>query len=133
MFAWVIPVLTLTALEIVLGINNIIFMALVAGRLPTGQQAMASRLGLALAQIVVLDIIFSLDSVITVIGMAPRRHPGRGCHAAGAASGSERWDGATNRCTVGVAGGRRPAAFGSAAPRGDGKFWPRGARGHRPT
>ena len=51
MFAWVIPLLTLTALEVVLGIDNIIFIALVAGRLPAGQQATARRLGLGLALI----------------------------------------------------------------------------------
>jgi predicted tellurium resistance membrane protein TerC len=51
MFAWVIPLLTLTAMEIVLGIDNIIFIALVAGRLPSGQQAKARRLGLGLALI----------------------------------------------------------------------------------
>jgi predicted tellurium resistance membrane protein TerC len=39
MFGWVIPLLTLTAMEVVLGIDNIIFIALVAGRLPAGQQA----------------------------------------------------------------------------------------------
>ena len=49
MFAWVIPLLTLTAMEVVLGIDNIIFIALVAGRLPAGQQATARRLGLGLA------------------------------------------------------------------------------------
>src|SRR6516164_10266793 len=51
MFGWIIPLLTLTAMEIVLGIDNIIFIALVAGRLPAGQQAMARRLGLGLALI----------------------------------------------------------------------------------
>jgi predicted tellurium resistance membrane protein TerC len=49
MSAWVIPLLTLTAMEVVLGIDNIIFIALVAGRLPAGQQPMARRLGLGLA------------------------------------------------------------------------------------
>jgi predicted tellurium resistance membrane protein TerC len=41
--------LTLTALEIILGIDNLIFISLVSGRLPAGQQARARRLGLALA------------------------------------------------------------------------------------
>jgi predicted tellurium resistance membrane protein TerC len=41
MLAWVIPLLTLTAMEVVPGIDNIIFIALVAGRLPAGQQATA--------------------------------------------------------------------------------------------
>jgi predicted tellurium resistance membrane protein TerC len=49
MFAWIIPLLSLTAMEVVLGIDNIIFIALVAGRLPAGQQPTARRLGLGLA------------------------------------------------------------------------------------
>src|SRR5690242_14073159 len=49
MLGWVIPLLTLTAMEVVLGIDNIIFIALVTGRLPAGQQATARRLGLGLA------------------------------------------------------------------------------------
>ncbi|MCX7930529.1 MAG: TerC family protein [Chlorobi bacterium] len=41
--------LTLTALEIVLGIDNIIFVSIVTGRLPVDQQQQARRLGLSLA------------------------------------------------------------------------------------
>ena len=41
--------LTLTALEIVLGIDNLIFLSIVSGRLPKQQQALARQLGLALA------------------------------------------------------------------------------------
>ena len=36
--------LTLTALEIVLGIDNLIFLSIVSGRLPLHQQALARRL-----------------------------------------------------------------------------------------
>jgi predicted tellurium resistance membrane protein TerC len=61
MFAWVIPLLTLTAMEIVLGIDNIIFIALVAGRLPEGQQGMARRLGLGLALITRLLLLCALS------------------------------------------------------------------------
>jgi predicted tellurium resistance membrane protein TerC len=46
---WIAPLVTLTALEIVLGIDNIIFIAIVAGRLPAEQQGKARTLGLALA------------------------------------------------------------------------------------
>ncbi len=112
--------LTLTVLEIVLGIDNIIFIAIVAGKLPPGRREQARRTGLFLAmfilsgrsiilagggfflifkstreihenlegdspehaarqavsfagviiQILLLDIVFSLDSVITAVGMA---------------------------------------------------------------
>jgi predicted tellurium resistance membrane protein TerC len=64
MFAWVIPVLTLTAMEVVLGIDNIIFIALVAGRLPAGQQATARRLGLGLALISRLLLLCALSWVL---------------------------------------------------------------------
>jgi predicted tellurium resistance membrane protein TerC len=39
----------LTAMEIVLGIDNVVFLAIVAGRLPGSQQLLARRLGLSLA------------------------------------------------------------------------------------
>ena len=45
---WV-SLLTLTALEIVLGIDNLIFLSIVSGRLPKHQQQTARRIGLALA------------------------------------------------------------------------------------
>jgi predicted tellurium resistance membrane protein TerC len=46
--AW-ISLLTLTVMEIVLGIDNLIFLAILAGRLPPERQATARRLGLILA------------------------------------------------------------------------------------
>ncbi len=44
--AW-ISLFTLTALEIVLGIDNIIFITILAGKLPKEERAKATRLGLA--------------------------------------------------------------------------------------
>jgi predicted tellurium resistance membrane protein TerC len=64
MFAWVIPLLTLTAMEVVLGIDNIIFIALVAGRLPAEQQATARRLGLGLALISRLLLLGALSWIL---------------------------------------------------------------------
>ena len=46
--AWV-SLLTLTVMEIVLGIDNLIFLAILSGRLPPDRQATARRLGLILA------------------------------------------------------------------------------------
>jgi predicted tellurium resistance membrane protein TerC len=46
--AWV-SLLTLTVLEIVLGIDNIIFLSIISGRLPDKEQPSARRVGLALA------------------------------------------------------------------------------------
>src|SRR5262249_35228007 len=52
--AWLSPenliaLLTLTSLEIVLGIDNIVFLAIITGKLPSSQQGKARRLGLLLA------------------------------------------------------------------------------------
>ena len=48
--AW-ISLVTLTLLEIVLGIDNIVFIAILAGKLPAEQQKKARQLGLSLALI----------------------------------------------------------------------------------
>ena len=60
---WV-SLLTLTALEIVLGIDNLIFLSIVSGRLPKHQQQTARRIGLALALIGRLVLLFSLTWII---------------------------------------------------------------------
>ena len=52
--------LTLTALEIVLGIDNLVFIALLAGRLPVQQQDRARKAGLALALITRLGLLTSI-------------------------------------------------------------------------
>ena len=51
--------LTLAILEIVLGIDNLVFIALLAGRLPPGQRALA-RLGLALALVTRIGLLWSI-------------------------------------------------------------------------
>lgn len=57
--AWV-ALLTLTALEIVLGIDNIIFISILAGRLRKDEQARARFLGLAVAMLSRLALLLSL-------------------------------------------------------------------------
>lgn len=57
--AW-ISLLTLTGLEIVLGIDNIIFISILAGKLPVEQQAKARQLGLALALVTRLLLLASI-------------------------------------------------------------------------
>jgi predicted tellurium resistance membrane protein TerC len=56
--------LTLTALEIVLGVDNIIFISILAGKLPMSQRARARTIGLALAMITRIALLFSLSWVI---------------------------------------------------------------------
>jgi predicted tellurium resistance membrane protein TerC len=51
---------TLTVLEIVLGIDNIVFIAILAGKLPVEQQARARTLGLALAMITRILLLLAL-------------------------------------------------------------------------
>lgn len=48
-FDWIVPLLTLTAMEIVLGIDNVVFLAIVVGKLPKQQQKLARQVGLGLA------------------------------------------------------------------------------------
>ncbi len=61
--AW-IAFLTLAALEIVLGIDNIVFISILAGKLPREQQLKARRLGLAVALVSRLILLVSLTWVM---------------------------------------------------------------------
>src|SRR5688572_783920 len=54
----------LTALEIVLGIDNIIFISILVGRLPPAQRDLARRLGLGLAMVSRLLLLLSLSWVM---------------------------------------------------------------------
>ena len=58
--------LTLTVLEIVLGIDNIIFIAIVAGRLPAGQRERARRMGLFLAMFIRIALLLSIVWVMSL-------------------------------------------------------------------
>ncbi|MBT8396256.1 MAG: TerC family protein [Gemmatimonadetes bacterium] len=57
--AWV-ALATLTILEIVLGIDNVVFIAIVAGRLPEKEQGRAWKIGLGLAMVSRLALLFSI-------------------------------------------------------------------------
>jgi len=59
-----IALLTLTVLEIVLGIDNIIFISILAGKLPAGQQRRARRVGLGLAMLMRIGLLMSLAWII---------------------------------------------------------------------
>lgn len=61
--AWV-ALATLTALEIVLGIDNIIFISILVGRLPEHQRKFARTVGLGLAMLTRLALLFSLAWVM---------------------------------------------------------------------
>jgi predicted tellurium resistance membrane protein TerC len=51
---------TLTAMEIVLGIDNVVFIAILVARLPQAQQALARRLGLILALGMRIGLLFTI-------------------------------------------------------------------------
>ena len=55
---------TLTALEIVLGIDNVVFISILAGKLPAAQRARARRLGLVLAMVSRILLLLSLSWVV---------------------------------------------------------------------
>lgn len=59
-----LALITLTALETVLGIDNIIFIAILAGKLPQNQQARARTIGLALAMITRIALLFSITLIM---------------------------------------------------------------------
>jgi predicted tellurium resistance membrane protein TerC len=58
--------LTLTALELVLGIDNLIFISILAGKLPAPQRALGRRLGLGAALVTRLGLLASLAWIVTL-------------------------------------------------------------------
>ena len=61
--AW-IALLTLTVLEIVLGIDNVIFISILAGKLPPEKQGKARTVGLGLAMLMRIALLFSLTWIM---------------------------------------------------------------------
>ena len=59
-----IALATLTFLEVILGVDNVIFISILAGKLPPNQQARARRLGLAAAMITRILLLMSLAWII---------------------------------------------------------------------
>jgi len=59
-----IALVTLTSLEVVLGIDNIIFISILAGKLPPAQQPRARRLGLGAAMVTRILLLISIAWVI---------------------------------------------------------------------
>lgn len=61
--AW-IGLLTLTLLEVVLGIDNVIFISILADKLPAAKQKQARQIGLALAMVMRILLLLSLSWII---------------------------------------------------------------------
>ncbi len=74
--AW-IALLTLSVLEIVLGIDNIVFISILVDKLPPAQQARGRFLGLTLAMVMRIALLFSItwvmslkNTLFTILGVA---------------------------------------------------------------
>ena len=61
-----IAFLTLFVLELVLGVDNVIFISILAAKLPVHQQATARNLGLSLAMIIRIGLLFGASWIITL-------------------------------------------------------------------
>jgi predicted tellurium resistance membrane protein TerC len=66
MSEYVVPLLTLTALEIVLGIDNIVFIAILSGKLPQEQQRKARNTGLTLAMLMRIGLLLAIGWVMSL-------------------------------------------------------------------
>ena len=62
-----IALLTLIALEVVLGIDNIIFISILVGNLPEAEREKARKLGIALALLMRLALLFTLSWLIGLV------------------------------------------------------------------
>lgn len=63
--AWM-ALLTLTFLEVVLGIDNIVFISILSGKLPENQQAKARNIGLILAMFMRIGLLFGITWLMTL-------------------------------------------------------------------
>jgi len=59
-----IALVTLTAMEIVLGIDNVVFISILSGRLPADQAVLARRVGLGLALVMRIGLLLAISWVI---------------------------------------------------------------------
>jgi predicted tellurium resistance membrane protein TerC len=62
--ASLISLLTLSVLEIVLGIDNIIFISIIAGKLPRAKQGKARAIGLMMALVMRIILLFSISWIV---------------------------------------------------------------------
>lgn len=61
-----ISLVTLIVMEIVLGIDNIIFISILAGKLPEAEQPKARRIGLILALLIRIALLFSISWIVSL-------------------------------------------------------------------
>src|SRR6476620_10290748 len=63
---WIAPLISLSVMEIVLGIDNVIFIAILVTKLPAEKQALARQLGLGLALVMRLGLLFGISWVMSL-------------------------------------------------------------------
>ena len=61
-----VALVTLTAMEIVLGVDNVVFISILTGRLPEGQAALARRIGLGLALAMRIGLLLAISWVMSL-------------------------------------------------------------------
>jgi predicted tellurium resistance membrane protein TerC len=61
-----VALVTLTALEIVLGIDNVVFISILSGRLPERDAALARRIGLSLALVMRIGLLLAISWVMSL-------------------------------------------------------------------
>ena len=61
-----LALLTLTLMEIVLGIDNIVFIAIITGRLPPSQRSGARRIGLVLAMVMRILLLLAIGWIVSL-------------------------------------------------------------------
>ena len=64
--ASLINLVTLTAMEIVLGIDNVIFISIISGKLPADKQAKARLIGLSLALVFRIALLFTISIIVSM-------------------------------------------------------------------
>ncbi|MEM6315397.1 MAG: hypothetical protein AAF743_15000, partial [Planctomycetota bacterium] len=64
--AALVSLLTLTLLEVVLGIDNVVFIAILTGKLPVHQRQKAWYLGLGLAMLMRIGLLFAATWVLSL-------------------------------------------------------------------
>jgi predicted tellurium resistance membrane protein TerC len=65
---WIIPLMTLILLEVVLGLDNVIFISIVTAKLPKGRQKMARNTGLLLAMVMRLALLGVISLILKLQG-----------------------------------------------------------------
>lgn len=63
---WVVALIALALMEIILGIDNIVFLAIVTGKLPEAQRPLARRIGLILALGMRIALLFAISFVMSL-------------------------------------------------------------------